>query len=201
LTPPGPGIIHPDDAPRSPAGSSALPMPAPPPPAHSIAVMTTPQMMALDQALSEIDVPRPERARWADQLAEVAHQLRAVIRHHRDVFPSSVGLPPGGGRTLRCHEGVLAIMRTGGLSDSRSVAGLYLLWLIVNGFSLEEARDGESAGPDLSPVVRQYYASLPGDRFPNLAAVAGEFGNTDLDERFDLLIGIFIDGLAQRRDG
>jgi Tetracyclin repressor-like, C-terminal domain len=161
--------------------------------------MTTPQMMALDQALAEIDVPRPDQARWADQLAEVARQLRAVIRRHRDVFPSSIGLPPGGGRTLRCHEGVLAIMRTGGLSDSRSVAGLYLLWLIVNGFSLEETQG--PAGPDLSPVVRQYYASLPGDRFPNLAAVAGEFGNTDLDERFDLLIGILIDGLARRRDG
>jgi hypothetical protein len=185
-------------------------MPAPAPPAHSISVMTTPQMMALDQALAEIDVPLPDQARWADQLAEVAHQLRAAIRRHRDVFPSSIGLPPGGGRTLRCHEGVLAIMRTGGLSDSRSVAGLYLLWLIVNGSSLEETQagetqagetDAESAGPDLSPVVRQYYASLPGDRFPNLAAVAGEFGNTDLDERFDLLIGIFIDGLARRREG
>jgi Tetracyclin repressor-like, C-terminal domain len=170
-------------------------MPAPALPAHSIPV-TTPQLMALDQALAEIDVPLPDQARWADQLVEVAHQLRAVIRRHRDVFPSSIGLPPGGGRTLRCHEGVLAIMRTGGLSDSRSVAGLYLLWLIVNG----EA-DAENAGPDLSPVVRQYYASLPGDRFPNLAAVAGEFGNTDLDERFGLLIGIFIDGLARRRDG
>jgi TetR/AcrR family tetracycline transcriptional repressor len=182
-------------------------MPAPPPPAHStpevITVMTTPQMMALDQALAEIDVPQPDQARWADQLAEVARQLRAVIRRHRDIFPSSIGLLPGGGRTLRCHEGVLAIMRTGGLSDSRSVAGLYLLWLIVNGFSLEETQTGEPGpiGPDLSPVVKQYYASLPGDRFPNLAAVAGEFGNPDLDQRFDLLIGIFIDGLAQRRDG
>lgn len=180
-----------------------MPMPAPAPPAHSIPVMTTPQMMALDQALAEIDVPPPDRARWADQLAEVARQLRAVVRRHRDVFPFSIGLPPGGGRTLRCHEGVLAIMRTGGLSDSRSVAGLYLLWLIVNGFSLEETQAGEPdiIGADLSSVVRQYYASLPGDRFPHLAAVAGEFGHTDLDERFDLLIGIFIDGLAQRKDG
>jgi len=44
--------------------------------------------------------------------------------------------------------------------------------------------------------VSRYFASLPGDRFPNLAAAAGEFAQTDSDERFELLIRIFINGLA-----
>jgi hypothetical protein len=157
-------------------------------------------MMALDEALAEFEVPPPDPERWTGQLAEVAGQLRAVIGRHRDIVPSSIGFLPGGRRALRCNEGVLAIMRAGGLSDSRSVAGLYLLWVIVNGFSLEEARSAEPErpGPDLSPDVSQYFASLPGDRFPNLVAVAGEFAKTDFDERFELLIGIFIDGLTGR---
>jgi len=78
----------------------------------------------------------------------------------------------------------------------------HLLWVIVNGFSLEETRTGdpERPGPDLSSEVTRYFASLPGDRFPNLVAVADEFANTDWDERYDLLITIFIDGLtAQAR--
>ena len=92
----------------------------------------------------------------------------------------------------------LAIMRAGGLPDRRAVGGLYLLWVIVNGFSLEETRTGdpERAGPDLSSEVTRYFASLPGDRFPNLVAAAGEFAKTDWDERFELLIRTFIDGLA-----
>ena len=160
--------------------------------------MTAPQMMALDQALAEVGVPQPDPGRWASQLAGVARQMRAVIGRHRDLVPSSVGFLPGGGRALRCHERVLAIMREGGLPDSQSVAGLYLLWVIVNGFSLEEApaAEPERPGADLSPEVSRYFASLPGDRFPNLAAAAGEFAKTDFDERFELLIGIFIDGLA-----
>ena len=164
--------------------------------------MTAAQMMALDQALAELEVPQPDPGRWASQLAEVAGRIRAVIGRHRDLVPSSVGFLPGGGRALRCHERVLAIMRAGGLPDSRSVAGLYLLWVIVNGFSLEETRTGdpERPGPDLSSEVTRYFASLPGDRFPNLVAVADEFANTDWDERYDLLITIFIDGLtAQAR--
>ena len=162
--------------------------------------MASPQMMALDQALAELEIPQPDPGRWAGQLAEVARQMRAVIGRHRDIVPSSVGLLPGGGRALRCHERVLAIMRAGGLPDSQAVAGLYLLWVIVNGFSLEETRteDPERPGPDLSSEVKRYFASLPGDRFPNLVAVADEFAKTDWDERFELLIMTFIDGLARQ---
>jgi hypothetical protein len=54
------------------------------------------------------------------------------------------------------------------------------------------------AGPDLSTEASRYFAALPADRFPNLAAVAGRFAGTSFDERFELLIGIFIDGLAGR---
>jgi TetR/AcrR family transcriptional regulator, tetracycline repressor protein len=181
-------------------------MPASAPVAHGgfevIPKMATPQMIAMDQALAEFEVPQADPERWPGQLADVAGQMRAVIGRHRDIVPSSVGFLPGGRRTLDCHERVLAIMRAGGLSDSLSVAGLHLLWVIVNGFSLEEAHshtgEPERIRPDLSPEVRQYFAALPGDRFPNLSAVAGEFAATNLDERFELLIGIFVDGLAGR---
>ena len=44
----------------------------------------------------------------------------------------------------------------------------------------------------------QYFASLPGGRFPNLVALGGEFAQTDLDERFEQLIAIFIDGLTEQ---
>jgi TetR/AcrR family tetracycline transcriptional repressor len=163
-----------------------------------IAKMTAPQMMALDQALAELNVPPPDPGRWASQLAEVAREMRAVMGRHRDLVPCSLGFLPGGGRALRCHERLLAIMRAGGLPDSQSAAGLYLLWVIVNGFSLEETRadEPERSRPDLSAEVKQYFASLPGDRFPNLVAVADEFAKTDWDERFELLIRTFIDGLA-----
>lgn len=64
-------------------------------------------------------------------------------------------------------------MRTGGLPDNRSVAGLYLLWLIVSGISLEEARRDE-----------------PERTMPR------ELGEPDFDERFEMLIEILVHGLA-----
>ena len=41
-------------------------------------------------------------------------------------------------------------------------------------------------------------ASLPVNMFPNMTELAGEFALSDPDERFELLIEIFVDGLARR---
>jgi len=73
--------------------------------------MATPQIMALDQALAEVQVPPPDPVRWAGQIADVARQMRTVIARHRGIIPCSVGFLPGGGRALGCHERVLAILR------------------------------------------------------------------------------------------
>jgi len=89
--------------------------------------MATPQMIVLDQALAEVEAPQPDPASWASQLTGAARQLRAALGRHRDTSPCPIDLPSAsGGRALRFHERVLAIMRAGGLPDGRSVAGLYL---------------------------------------------------------------------------
>ena len=39
---------------------------------------------------------------------------------------------------------------------------------------------------------------LPAEQFPNLVALADEFGYADRDAQFELLIDIFVDGLARK---
>jgi hypothetical protein len=46
--------------------------------------------------------------------------------------------------------------------------------------------------------VRARIAELPADRFPNLIAVAEHFHYADSDQSFELLIDLFVDGLAAR---
>jgi len=67
--------------------------------------------------------------------------------------------------------------RSAALSGGRPAAGLYLVWVIVNGFSLDETQAGRPhrIDPDLAPAVSDYIASLPGEGFPNLVALADEF--------------------------
>jgi hypothetical protein len=47
-------------------------------------------------------------------------------------------------------------------------------------------------------MARDYITSLPTNLFPNMTSLASEFALADPDERFELLLGIFVDGLARR---
>ena len=47
-------------------------------------------------------------------------------------------------------------------------------------------------------MASDYLASLPTDRFPHLVAVAGHVASDNADERFESLLDLFVDGLAQR---
>jgi hypothetical protein len=64
----------------------------------------------------------------------------------------------------------------------------------------------DSGAPDRDPahlaetaeMARDYIASLPTNLFPNMTSLASEFAVADADERFELLLDIFVDGLARR---
>jgi hypothetical protein len=47
-------------------------------------------------------------------------------------------------------------------------------------------------------MTRDYLAALPSDRFPNLAELADLVAAADADQRFELLLDLFVDGLAHR---
>jgi hypothetical protein len=50
----------------------------------------------------------------------------------------------------------------------------------------------------VADMARDYIASLPAGQFPNMTELAGEFAFSDPDERFEILIDIFVDGLARK---
>jgi len=69
---------------------------------------------------------------------------------------------------------------------------------------MDETGEGGDPPADQPPpeqiaaMVRDYIAALPADRFPNMVAVADHFAVSDPDRRFDLLLDIYVDGLAER---
>jgi TetR/AcrR family transcriptional regulator, tetracycline repressor protein len=60
------------------------------------------------------------------------------------------------------------------------------------------ARSLDTTAATAAATARDYLAALPGERFPNLVALAGHFADADADQQFELLLDIFVAGLAQR---
>jgi len=151
-------------------------------------------------------VPDPDPARWQEQLKEVGMIMRRISLRHPYVVRISIGRIPMGPNALQYSERVLAIVRAGGLPPRLAVQGYLALIATVNGFTMDETGVEDGGAPDRDPahlqeaadMARDYIASLPASLFPNMTALAGEFALADPDERFELLLDIFVDGLARR---
>jgi AcrR family transcriptional regulator len=150
------------------------------------------------------EIPDPDPKHWQEQLKEVARTMRRAILRHRDIVQLSVGRIPMGPNALRMSERVLGILRAGGVPDELAVHSYLLMISVVNGFTLDEsgysdaAPEGAPAVDEAAQMVRTYFESLPEEQFSNLKQVAEYFSMTDQDARFDLLIDLFVDGIAAR---
>jgi len=167
--------------------------------------------LVLDQVIGEQQVPDPDPPRWRAQLKDVARAQRRVSLRHPYIVRISIGRIPMGPNALRYSERVLAILRAGGLPPRLAVQGYLLLIATVNGFTLDETGVDDEPGTSetalsadpatlqqAADMARDYIASLPAELFPNMTGLADEFAFADPDERFELLIDIFVDGLARR---
>jgi AcrR family transcriptional regulator len=167
--------------------------------------------LVLDEVIGEAKIPDPDPGHWQDQLKQVARDQRAASLRHPWVVRVSIGRIPMGPNALRYSERILAILRAGGLPPKLAVQGYLLLIATINGFTIDET--GVDDGPDaadsplpidrddlqqVADMARDYIASLPAAQFPTMTALADEFALSNPDERFDLLIDIFVDGLSRR---
>ena len=168
--------------------------------------------LVMDEIIGEGKIPDPDPEHWQDQLKQVARDQRAASLRHPWIVRVSIGRIPMGPNALRYTERILAIVRAGGLPPHLAVQGYLLLIATVNGFTIDETGVDDAPGASVAlrdPDVRQkaadeardYLAALPAGRFPHMTALAGEFALADPDERFELLIDIFVDGLSRRAWG
>jgi AcrR family transcriptional regulator len=164
--------------------------------------------LVFDKIIGEglASIPDPLPGSWREQLKEVARAQRAVSLRHPYVVRISIGRIPMGPNALRYSERVLAILSAGGLPADLAVKGSHLLIATVNGFTLDETGVSDNAPrtadqQHAAAQASEYLAALPADQFPNLVALADEFGYADPDGQFELLIDIFVDGLARKAAG
>jgi AcrR family transcriptional regulator len=158
--------------------------------------------LVLDRVIGEVDIPAPEPERWQEQLKEIAREWRRVYANHRDVARISQGRIPVGPNALMATEALLAILRSARLPDQVSAHAVDLLALYMDAVAVEHGAGLPSpAGEDVPPhevvaMIRDYFASLPPERFPNLVALAEPLTTGGSDVRFEFGLDLIIRGLA-----
>jgi AcrR family transcriptional regulator len=157
--------------------------------------------LVVDRVIGEVRLPdQPDPSRWMTQLKEVAREMRRVFASHGDLARATFGRIPLGENALNGAEGMLALMRAGGISDRVAAMVMDLLSLYVMGVAYEDSLTAMNAttADDLTRFItemRRYFASLPGERFPNTVALAEELTAGDREERFEFGLEVLLRGL------
>lgn len=157
--------------------------------------------LVVDRVIGEVRFPdQPDPSRWMTQLKEVAREMRRVFASHGDLARATFGRIPVGENALNGAEGMLALVRAGGISDRVAAMVLDLLSLYVMGIAYEDSLTAMNAttADDLTRFItemRRYFASLPSERFPNTVALAEELTAGDRDERFEFGLEVLLRGL------
>jgi TetR/AcrR family transcriptional regulator, tetracycline repressor protein len=115
----------------------------------------------------------------------------------------TLGRIPTGPNVMRWAEWTLGLLRGAGIPDRiAAFAGDLLgLYLGATGYEATLPPMASPTGEPLSveestAMVRDYFASLPADQFPNVLATLDELFSGDPQERFELGLDVILRGLA-----
>jgi AcrR family transcriptional regulator len=158
--------------------------------------------LLVDRVIGEVEPPGTDPARWQEEFREWMLRAREVFRRHPGVGGLTLGRVPVGPNLIRVAEATLALLRGAGIPDRIAAFAPDLLAQYLGASLYEEGLGFPSpTGEDLPPeqivqMIRDYFASMPADRFPNVHATLDELFSGGPDQRFELGLEIIMRGFA-----
>jgi AcrR family transcriptional regulator len=162
--------------------------------------------LLLDRVSSEVTVPEPDPGRWQEQLRDVMRGLYRVLGRHGDIARVALAAVPTGPNTLRISDRMLGILLAGGVPAQIAAWSIDRLFLYVSADAFEGSlhvakqwSSGQTPEEYYAGFVGQlhsYFASLPAEHFPNIAANVEELTSGGGDARFEFGLDMLIQGIA-----
>lgn len=160
--------------------------------------------LLLDRVITGLEVPEPDPARWEEQVKECVRAVFHGLAAHRDLARASLGRIPTGEGALGMMDRFLALLRAGDLPDQVVAYASDLLPLYATVYAYEQglfATRAEGWDGDYQADIGAYFASLPPERFPTIAALAGPLmHDPEPDTRFEFGLDVLVRGLSAMRE-
>ena len=159
--------------------------------------------LIIDRVAGEVTLPEPDLEHWQEQLKDWVIGAKRVFDRHPGVAALTLGRIPTGLHVIRWAEWTLALLRGAGIPDRIAAFAGDLLGLYLGATGYEAtlppmtSPSGEPlSAEDSAAMVRDYYASMPPDQFPNVLATLDELFGGGPQERFELGLDVILRGLA-----
>jgi AcrR family transcriptional regulator len=150
-------------------------------------------VLAADAVLGETvpRLPAVDGVGWREVLEALAHSMRTVLAAHPNLAPVFATAVPVGPNSLRDRgfdEALAADVHT-------ALAHLVLASVLQE--PMNDFRAG-GLGPAKGTTLREFYRSLPAERYPHLVELAVELTSRTATEEFEFGLGCLLDGVELR---
>lgn len=155
--------------------------------------------LLVDRVFEGFQVPDANAEDWPEQIKQMCREVRERLRSHRDLARLMLGRIPVGPSFARLLEQQLAFWDDAGIPAPLAAYLGDLLGLYIAAFTFEESlwAEHEDAPEKNIDQVSAYFAALPIDRFPHIAAVRDVMMGFGHDERFELGLEVILQGVAR----
>ncbi|MGA4540005.1 TetR/AcrR family transcriptional regulator [Uniformispora flossi] len=157
--------------------------------------------LVLDRVSGEMSFPEPDPEHWGDQMQEGMRQIRDIYARHRDLAKANFGRIPTTPHSLEAMEGMLAVLKAGGLPDkviawSADLIALYATSAAYE-MGLRELREEQNPGwtERYYGQIGAFFAALPKERFPVSVSMLDALTQGDDNDRFDFGLDVIMLGM------
>jgi len=154
--------------------------------------------LAVDEVLAEVDTQPGHDPGWAGQVQALARRLRAALEDHPGIAALLKTRDPLGPHSLALAEAFLAALQLAGLPARETAQAFSLVYDYTLGFALSDrttVNEQRVQDPATRRRLRDFFRSLPADRFPALAALGEHVWSGNRDQRFTAGLDTILAGL------
>jgi TetR/AcrR family tetracycline transcriptional repressor len=154
--------------------------------------------LAADAVLAEVETQSGRNTGWAGQVQVLARRLRAALEDHPGIAALLKTRDPLGPHSLALAEAFLAALQDAGLPAQETAQAFSLVYDYTLGFALSDrttVNEQRVQDPATRRQLREFFRSLPADRFPALAALGEHVWSGNRDQRFTAGLDTILAGL------
>jgi AcrR family transcriptional regulator len=152
--------------------------------------------LVYDRIMGDLVLPEPDASKWEAQIKAMARDAFRILRSHRDAVRLSLGRIPVGPNILRVIEWTLELLRGAGVPDQPAAYFGDIFGRLLDASVLEDAAAPTEDSAASFEMIREHFASLPVERFPNIVALVPAMFAGSADDRFEFGLDLLVRGLA-----
>ncbi|MFF7052767.1 TetR/AcrR family transcriptional regulator C-terminal domain-containing protein [Streptomyces griseorubiginosus] len=152
-------------------------------------------LLVLERVMKEVGVPEVT-GQWDKDLKAHYTKMQRVLSAHGDIALYNFAAFPPTAIGVAITERLLSVLLNVGVSAKTASWALHRLTLYTTADVYEGWRLAHKDLDDWLEPVRDYFTSLPADRFPSIADNVDVMLDADSDGRFELGLDMLISGLA-----